>query len=160
MRPNSSIISNDQFLVGVKKKPVSSLCRISYLVDVWHALWLVKLHHSINSITCSLRHPILSLSILNVMLFGAIYHRLLVQPHPTSPQPLPADVVSTQRTKYKHHLRPMGWGGPLGFARFKIVQHNQNTGQLYSALSELLFSYLPVSCRVAVFEYDFLGGIS
>ena len=62
-------------------------------------------------ITCSLRHPILSLSILNVILFGAIYHRLLVKPHPASPQPLPADVVSTQRTKYKNHLTPMGWGG-------------------------------------------------
>ena len=70
------------------------------------------------------------------------------------------DVVSTQRTKYKNHLTPMGWGGPLSFGRFKSVQHNRNTGHLYSALSDLLISYLPVSCRVAVFEYDFLGWIS
>ena len=34
-----------------------------------------------------------------MILFGAIDHRLLVKPHPASPQPLPADVVSTQRTK-------------------------------------------------------------
>ena len=50
----------------------------------------------------------LSLSTLNVILFGAIHHRLLVKPHPASPQPLPADAVSTQRTKYKNHLTPMG----------------------------------------------------
>ena len=97
----------DQFLTGRGERKASFLlCRISYLVGVGHALWLVKLHHA--SITCSLRHPILSLSILNVILFGAIYHRLLVKPHPASPQPLPADVVSTQRTKYKNHLTPMG----------------------------------------------------
>ena len=57
MRPNSSKISYDQFLTGRGEKKASFLCRISYLVDVWHALWLVKLHHA--SITCSLRHPIL-----------------------------------------------------------------------------------------------------
>ena len=145
-------------LVGVKKKGSFLLCRISYLVDVWHALWLVKLHHA--SITCSLRHPILSFFVdTQCDLFGAIYHRLLVKPHPASPQPLPAD-VSTQRTKYKNHLTPMGWGGPLSFGRLKSVQHNQNTCHLYSALSDLLNSYLPVSCRVAVFEYDFSGWIS
>ena len=46
-------------LVGVKKKPVS--CCVEFLTsfnDVWHALWLVKLHHA--SITCSLGHPIVS----------------------------------------------------------------------------------------------------
>ena len=47
MRPNSSIISYDQFLTGRGEKIASFfLCRISYLVDVWHALWLVKLHHA------------------------------------------------------------------------------------------------------------------
>ena len=167
MRPNSSIISYDQFLTvrsgkkasfllcGISylgdvwggKKASFLLCRISYLVDGWHALWLVKLHHA--SITCSLWHPILSSSILNVILFSAIYHRLLVKPHPASPQPLPADVVSTPRTKYKNHLTPMGWGGPLSLGRFNSVQHNKKTGHLYSALSDLLISYLPVSCRVA-----------
>ena len=87
------------------------------------------------------------------------FTRLLVKPHLASPRPLPAD-VSTQRTKYKNHLTPMGWDGPLNFGRFKSVQHNQNTGHLYSALSDLLISYVPVSCRVAVFEYNFLGWIS
>ena len=80
-----------------------------------------------NSTTCLLRHPILSfLSILNVILFGAIYHRLLVKPHPASPQSMPPDDFSTQRTKYQNHLTPMGWG-----VRFKSVQHNQNTGHLF-----------------------------
>ena len=158
MRPNSSIISYDQFLTGRGEKASFLLGRISYLVDVWHALWLVKLHHA--SITYSLWHPILSFSILNVIVFGAICHRLLVKPHPASPRPLPADVFSTQWTKYKKHLTPMGWGGPLTFGRFNSVQHNQNTGHLYSARSDLLISYLPVSCRVAVFKYDFLGWIA
>ena len=54
----------------------------------------------------------------------------------------------------------MGWGGPLSFGRLKSVQRNQNTGHLYSALSDHLVSYVPVSCRVAVFEYDFSDWIS
>ena len=49
---------------------------------------------------------------LNVILFGAIYHRLLVKPHPESPQPLPTDVASTQRTKYKSILRQWAEVGP------------------------------------------------
>ena len=121
--------------------------RISYLVDVWHALWLVKLQHA--SITCSLRHPILSLSILNVILFGAIYHRLLVKPHPESPQPLPVD-VSTQRTKYKTILRQWAEVAKTDLLHSFFI--------LCSVGSP--FSYLPVSCRVAVSEYDFLGWIS
>ena len=55
-----------------------------------------------------------------MILFGAIYHRLLVKPHPASPRPLPADVVSTQRTNYKNHLTPTGWVGP-SFGRFNIL---------------------------------------
>ena len=38
----------------------------------------------------------LSLSILNVILFVAIYHHLLVKPHPASPQPLPANNIPTK----------------------------------------------------------------
>ena len=58
MRPNSSIIYCDEFLTGGVRKKKQFLASNSYLVDVWHALWLVELHHA--SITCSLRHPIVS----------------------------------------------------------------------------------------------------
>ena len=167
MRTNSSIISYDQFLTSRGEKK-----QFLVVSDFLPRRCLTC------SLACQVRHPILSLSILHVILFGAIYYRLLVKPHPASPQPLPADVVSTQRTKYKNHLTPMGWRGPLSFGRFKSVQHNQSTGHLLlltpPALLSLLHSflilcsigspyfllgYMPVSCRVVVFEYDFLGWI-
>ena len=136
-------------LVWVKKKLVSGCVEFptSLMFDMPFGLSRY-IHHA--GIACSLRHPILSSSILNVILFGAIYHRLLVKPHPASPQPLPAD-VSTQRTKYKNHLTPMGWGGPLSFGRFKSVQHNQSTGHLIlltpPALLSLLHSFL-ILCSI------------
>ena len=109
---------------GWQKKPVS--CCVEFPTSLMFGMpfglssytMLVQLVHF------GIRY-FLSSWILNVILFGAIYHRLLVKPHPASPQPLPADVISTQRTKYKNHLTPMGWGGPLSFGRFKSVQHNK-----------------------------------
>ena len=113
----------------------------------WHALWLVKLRHA--SITCSLRHPILSLSILNVILFGAIY--VCSSTHTLR------HLNRCQQMLLVHNERNAKRGGPLIFGRFKSVQHNQ-TLVTYIAVSDLLISYLPVPCRVtAVFQYDFLG---
>ena len=148
MRPNFSIISYDQFQTGRGEKKASFLlCRMSYFVDVWHALWLVKLHHA--SITCSPRHPILSFSILNVILFGAIY--VCSSTHTLR------HLNRCQQMLLVHNERNAKRGGPLIFGRFKSVQHNQ-TLVTYIAVSDLLISYLPVPCRVtAVFQYDFLG---
>ena len=151
MRPNSRIISCDQSLTGRGEKKASLLlCRISYLVGVWHALWLVKLHHT--SITCSLRHPILSFFVDTQC--DPVWCNLPPSTRRTTPC-VTLTVASRCCYYTTNEIQKPSYANGLRWLRQTCCTHF-----LYSALSDLLISYLPVSCRVAAFEYDFVGWIS
>ena len=146
MRPNASLISYDQFLTGRgEKKPVS--CRVGFPTSLMFDMPFGLPSYTMLVLLYNLFTLASDTFFVDTQCDPVWCNlRLLVNPHPASPQPMSADVVSTQRTKCKKR-----WA--LNFWKIQKCATQPNTGYLYCSIGSPYFlfaSSLSRDCGIPV----------